>query len=50
MRFGQKLNVWHDWFAWYPVVLSGDGRVVWLETVSRLVGEWGATHRAKERA
>ena len=30
----QRLETWHDWFAWYPVCLL-DGRVAWLQKVQR---------------
>ncbi len=25
---------WHDWFAWYPIILE-DGRRCWLEHINR---------------
>lgn len=24
---------WHDWFAWYPVNISG--KIIWLQTIER---------------
>lgn len=34
MRFKIKnKEEWHEWFAWYPVVIGDD--IVWLETVRR---------------
>ncbi|QWY83607.1 hypothetical protein [Rhizobium phage RHph_X2_26] len=37
--------VWHEWFAWFPVRVSGD-EFAWLETVSRRRAEerWGETY------
>lgn len=34
------IDIWHSWFAWYPVVVELSGRKytwVWLETVERSV-------------
>jgi hypothetical protein len=29
-----KLQEWHTWFAWRPVVLS-DGRIAWFHRIQR---------------
>lgn len=37
-----RLNVWHRWFAWYPVIIS-DHDCRWLEWVMRrgeLLHQW----------
>ena len=31
-----RLSTWHEWFAWYPVYIDGNG-YVWLETVQRKI-------------
>lgn len=36
--FGHPHLLWHDWFAWHPVLAwaSGKGhKIVWLENVKR---------------
>lgn len=33
-----KRLAWHQWFAWYPVVVTVNGKanlLIWLETVER---------------
>lgn len=30
----EKMDQWHDWFAWTPVSLQS-GQAVWLETIER---------------
>ncbi len=34
-----KMDGWHLWFAWYPVVLDDDN-TVWLEWIERRLGGW----------
>lgn len=40
MKFQIKSSLWHDWFAWYPVVI--EGTICWLEVVKRRwnVSDW----------
>ena len=38
MRFGRSdkdLLVWRTWFAWHPIFVEDDGKLVWLENVER---------------
>ena len=32
----EKFYMWHEWFAWHPVII--DGVFVWLETIERVRG------------
>lgn len=39
-RKRKNKEVWHKWFAWYPVTI-GDS-IVWLQTVMRKGAYWEA--------
>ena len=33
----KEITKWHDWFAWYPIIIDikNGYKIVWLEKVSR---------------
>lgn len=51
-RRQKNLNIWFDWFAWYPVRIDGDFWI-WGETIKRRITQIGGntfyTYHAKNK-